>query len=346
MAKRKNSKKPKKAPSPKTRLKKLVASRPRSQVATGKRVARYRDKLKALRQISDRFDAKKLDKLIASKPRTKATKAARAKALRSIASTYKRVHLYLAVPHKIVKVRGGKSAKKNLEELRKYSGFLKLKGLRGVPIETYHPKKLRVRFDKQHRPTIAHKGGGSHKLFRFPHMPRSGGELIAFVEKMLEDKILPQGFYALATRHRFLIGGGSFIAERDALLGETQAFVEQYQLKDSGRLITLIYGLKWIGKSDEAVFKRLRETRDERLKFKNARERAKAEQAARASAAMDRYFKGTQAEKNLGLPSAHARGEAWKGAKTLADTQHIVKLSRARDSRKKLSDRARKTGRR
>lgn len=330
--------------SARTRLRNLTATRSRSQVSTGKRAATYAARLAALRQISDRFDAKKLDKLITVKPRTKAGKAARARAMRSVTSTYKRVQLYLAVPHKIVKVRPGKQAAKNLEELRKYSGFLKLKGLRGVPIETYHPKKLRVTFDKQSRPTIGHKGGGSSKFFRFPHMPRSGGELISFVEKMLKDRILPQGFYALATRHRFLIGGGSFIAERDALLEEVRRFVDQYG--QSGEVIRLMYGVKWIGNSDKAVWKRLRETRDERLKYKNARERAKNEQAARAIAAMDRYFKGTQAEKNLGLPSAHQRGEQWKGAKSLDDAKHIVKLSRARDSRRKQSERARKTGRR
>ena len=346
MAKRKVSRTPKKQLVASTRLRKLKAVVSRSVFQGGKRQAAYAQRLKVLRDVSNRFDAKKFDKVFASKPKTPAMRAARAKALRAVRSTYKKIRLYLAIPHKIVKVRPGKNAARNLEELRKYSGFVKIKGLRGVPIETYHPKKLRVKFDKDSRPTIGHKGGGSHKFFRFPHMPRSGDELIGFVDQMLKDKILPPGFYLLATRHRFLIGGGSFVTDRGALLDETRAFVEQYEVRDDGRLITLIYGLKWIAGSDKRALERKREAEDERLKYKNQRMRIKNEQAARAIAAMNRHFKGTRSEQVLGLPSAHARGEPWKGKQSLADARYTVKLSKARDSRKKMSERARKTGRR
>jgi len=341
MAKRKPAKRALKAS---TRLKKVAAGRSRAQVVTGKRVGAYASRLKQLRALTDRFDAQKFDKALASRPRTAAGKAARAKALRSVTSTYKRVRLYLAVPHKIVQVRPGKNARRNLEELRKYSGFAKIKGLRGVPVETYHPKKLRVTFDKQNRPTIAHKGGGSHKFFRFPHMPRNGDDLIGFVEQMLNDKILPQGYYVLASRHRFLIGGGSIMTDRDSLLNEVRRFVEQYGT--TPYVVKMIYGVKWITRSDQKMLQFQREAIDERKKYKRHRQEAKDARAARAIAAMDKYFKGTQHERVTGAPSAHARGEPWKEKVPLEEMQHTVKLSRARDSRKKLSERARKTGRR
>lgn len=284
----------------------------------GERASVYARKLKILREVSDRFDAKKLDALYVSKPRTAKGKAARAAALKRVASTFQKIKPFVHRSRKVLKPRAGKHAARNLEELRKYAGFVKIKGLRGVPLETYTPKNTRVKFDSAGRPTIS-VGKGAHKFFRFPHMPRSGDEVIAFVKQMLDEKTLPAGIYILASRHAFLIGGGSIMAERDALLSQVSEFVHQYEAQNP-EFIKLLFGLKWVAGSGDRAFARMENMRSERGRQKQLRHDLKAERAAREIRDMHRKFTGER------LP--------------------VTQMEKNRKAKIRLSERARKTGRR
>lgn len=284
----------------------------------GERASAYARKLKILREVSDRFDAKKLDNLYRSKPRTANGKRARATALKRVAATFQKVKPFVHRMHKVLKPRAGKHATRNLEELRKYAGFVKIRGLRGVPLETYTPKNTRVKFDRAGRVTVS-VGKGAHKLFRFPHMPRSGDEVIAFVEQMLKEKILPTGIYVLASRHAFLIGGGSIMADRDALLSQVRDFVHQYEMQNP-EFIKLLFGVKWVAGSGERAFERRKMMATERGRQKQLRLDLKNERAAREIRDMHRKFTGER------LP--------------------VTQMEKNRKAKMKLSERARKTGRR
>jgi hypothetical protein len=273
----------------------------------GKRASNYSYKLKALRTIVSGFDSKEFDKAYSAKPRTKAGKAARAKKLASVRSHFARVRPFVHRSHKVVKVKN----RAHLEELRKHVGLTKLKGLRAVPVPSPKPGKTRVKFDKKGRVTVT-VGAREEKIFRFPHMPRSADDAIEMLEAMLPD--MPFGFYLLATRHHFLLHG---IIERDSLVGELRAFFHQYRA--SPEFLRLLYGVKWLARSEKAAKERRTLERTERGRNKLERKRVASEKAARQIAAMDKAFK------RLGSM------EFVKGAKR---------------KRPRLSERARKTGRR
>lgn len=245
----------------------------------GKRASSYSYKLKALRQIVSGFDSKEFDKAYAAKPRTKAGKAKRAKTLAKVRSHFDRVRPFVHRSHKVVRVKN----KAHLEELRKHVGITKLKGLRAVPVPTAKPNKTRVKFDKAGRVSIT-VGAREEKLFRFPHMPRSADDAIAMLEGMLPE--MPFGFYVLATRHHFLLHG---IIERDALVGELRAFFHQY--RQSPEFLKLLYGVKWLARSQKAAQERRKLERTERGRHKLERKRVASEKAARQIAAMDKAFK-------------------------------------------------------
>jgi hypothetical protein len=245
----------------------------------GKRASSYSYKLSQLRKIVSGFDSKELDKAYLSKPRTKAGKAKRAATLAKVRGHFSRIRPFVHRSHKVVKVAN----KAHLEELRKHVGLTKLKGLRAVPVPSAKPSKTKVKFDKQGRVTIS-VGAREEKLFRFPHMPKTSDDAIAMVEQMLPE--LPAGFYVLATRHHFLLHG---IIERDALPGELRAFF--YQYRNSPEFLRLLYGVKWLARSQKAASERRKLERTERGRNKLERKRVSSEKAARQIAAMDKAFK-------------------------------------------------------
>ncbi len=245
----------------------------------GKRASNYAYKLSQLRKLVSGFDSKKLNTLYASAPTTKAGKAKRSRELARVRSHFSRIRPFVHRSHKIVRVKN----KAHLEELRKHVGLTKLKGLRAIPVPTAKPKATRVKFDKKGRVTIS-VGKREEKLFRFPHMPKTSDDAIAMVEEMLPE--LPSGFYVLATRHHFLLHG---IIERDALPGELRAFF--YQYRNSPEFLRLLYGVKWLARSQGAAQERRKLERTERGRNKLERKRVSSEKAARQIAAMDKAFK-------------------------------------------------------
>lgn len=272
----------------------------------GKRASNYSYKLKQLRTIVSGFDSKEFDKAYSAKPRTKAGKAKRAKVLAKVRSHFERVRPFVHRSHKVVRVRN----KAHLEELRKHVGLTKLKGLRAIPVPSPKPGKTKVKFDKAGRVSIT-VGKREEKLFRFPHMPRSADDAIEMLEGMLPD--MPFGFYVLATRHHFLLHG---IIERDALVGELRAFFHQYRA--SPEFLRLLYGVKWLARSQKPAMERRKLERTERGRNKLERKRVASEKAARQIAAMDKAFK------------------------RLGSMEFVT----GKRKRPRLSERARKTGRR
>jgi len=245
----------------------------------GKRASAYSYKLTQLRKVVSGFDSKELDRVYLAKPRTKAGKAKRAKVLAKVRGHFDRIRPFVHRSHKIVRVKN----KAHLEELRKHVGLTNLKGLRAIPVPTAKPSKTKVKFDRKGRVTIT-VGPREEKLFRFPHMPKTSDDAIAMVEQMLPE--LPAGFYVLATRHHFLLHG---IIERDALPGELRAFF--YQYRNSPEFLRLLYGVKWLARSQGAAQERRKLERTERGRQKLERKRVASEKAARQIAAMDKAFK-------------------------------------------------------
>lgn len=245
----------------------------------GKRASNYSYRLTQLRKIVAGFDSKEFDKAYTAKPRTKAGKARRSAQLAKVRAHFSRIRPYVHRVHKVVRVRN----KAHLEELRKHVGLTKIKGLRAVPVPTASPKKTRVKFDRKGRVSVV-VGKREEKIFRFPHLPKSSDDAIAMVEAMLPE--LPAGFYVLATRHHFLLHG---IIERDALPGELRAFF--YQYRQSPEFLKLLYGVKWLARSQHAAMERRKLERTERGRAKLERKRVASERAARQIAAMDKAFK-------------------------------------------------------
>lgn len=273
-------------------------------VIAGERAAKYAERLKTLRGVTSAFDAKKFSNLYKSRPRTDKGKRARLAALKKVATIFARVRPFVHRPHKVVKVRPSRNAARNLDELRKYAGFPSIKGLRGVPIASAKPKSIKVSFDRKGRPVV--KAMGRHeKLFRFPHMPRGGDDAIEMVEQMLADKQLPAGFYIVATRHHFLIGGAAILTDRESLAAEFRRFVYQYGPRNP-EFIKLIYGVKWIAGSGEAALRRREQMSTERGRVKAERERVSAEKKAREVRAMHYRFSGER----LPLPKLSKRARA------------------------------------
>lgn len=240
--------------------------------------------------MSSEFDAKKFDRVYKSAPRSENGKRVRRAMLQKVKRTFERVRPFVHQPHRVVKVRPGKNAARNLDELRKYAGFPILKGLRAIPVASAKPKSVRVTFDRKGRPTVSAMGR-EEKLFRFPHVPRSGDDAIEMLEAMLEDKKLPAGFYIAASRHTFLIGGAAFLADRDTLLEEFKRFVYNYA-PGNPAFIRLLYGVKWIAGSGAAALKRREEMSTERGRHKLERTRILEERKARELRAMHFRFTG------------------------------------------------------
>lgn len=245
----------------------------------GKRASNYSYKLNQLRKIVSGFDSKEFDKAYSARPRTKAGKAKRSRALAKVRSHFSRIRPYVHRSHKVVRVKN----RAHLEELRKHVGITKLKGLRAVPVPTPKPAKTRVKFDRKGRVSVT-VGAREEKIFRFPHMPKTADDAIAMLEAMLPE--MPFGFYVLATRHHFLLHG---VIERDALVGELRAFF--YQYRQSPEFLRLLYGVKWLARSEKAAQERRKLERTERGRLKLERKRIASEKAARQIAAMDKAFK-------------------------------------------------------
>lgn len=245
----------------------------------GKRASAYSYRLKALRSVVSGFDGKEFDRAYNAKPRTKAGKAKRSRMLANVRAHFARVRPFVHRSHKVVKVRN----KAHLEELRKFVGLTKLKGLRAVPVPTAKPNKTKVKFDRKGRVSVT-VGKREEKIFRFPHMPKSSDDAISMLESTLPQ--LPFGFYVLATRHHFLLHG---VIERDQLVGELRAFFHQY--RQSPEFLRLLYGVKWLARSERPANERRKLERTERGRVKLERKRVAAEKAARQIAAMDRAFK-------------------------------------------------------
>lgn len=248
----------------------------------GKRASAYSYRLSQLRKVVSGFDSKEFDKAYKSKPRTKAGKRKRASQLAKVRSHFARIRPFVHRSHKVVSVRN----KARLEELRKHVGLTKLKGLRAVPVPTAKPKQTAVKFDKNGRVSIR-IGKREEKIFRFPHMPTSSDDAIAMLEAMLSE--LPAGFYVLATRHHFLLHA---TIEREALVGELRAFF--YQYRNSPEFLRLLYGVKWLARSEKTARERRQLERTERGRQKLERKRIAAERAAKQIAAMDRAFKSAR----------------------------------------------------
>ncbi len=283
--------------------KKKKATKRASRV--GKRASAYSYKLSQLRKLVSGFDSKEFDKAYKAKPRTKAGKAKRERQLAKVRGHFARVRPFVHRSHKVVRVRN----KAHLEELRKHVGLTKLKGLKAIPVPTAQPKKTRVKFDRKGRPSVT-IGKREEKIFRFPHMPKTSDDAIAMLEAMIPE--LPAGFYVLATRHHFLLHS---VIEREALVSELRAFF--YQYRQSPEFLRLLYGVKWLARSQKAASERRKLERTERGREKLERKRVASEKAARQIAAMDKAFK------RLG------QMEYVRGAR-----------------RPRISERARKTGRR
>lgn len=263
----------------------------------GKRSSEYTRRLKLLREITSNFDAKRFAQAYDRKPSKQRTRD-----LRHVSEQYRRLKPWLVRTQKVFSSR----SKRNLEELRKVAGFPRIKGLRGVPIETAKPDRTRVTFDKRGRPTIK-TAGTQWKIFRFPRLPRDGwhtheGKRVfrtaaddaTFLMSELQ-KTLPAGVYVVMTRHHFLLHGS---IERDALTSEIKALAEEYNRRAPG-FARLIYGVKWIGRGDEAAEKRRRGELSEREARKIERKRIKNEKAAREIARMHKILTGQTLDKEL-----------------------------------------------
>ena len=263
-------------------------------VRVGKRASSYSYKLQQLRKVVSGFDSKEFDKAYSAKPRTKAGKAKRAKQLAKVRSHFSRVRPFMHRSHKVVRPKTAAQ----LEELRKFVGITKVKGLRAIPVPTAKPKSTSVKFDKDGRVRIS-IGKREEKIFRFPHMPRDSDDAIAMLEAMLPQ--MPYGFYVLATRHHFLLHG---TIERDQLVGELRAFFHQY--RQSPEFLRLLYGVKWLARSQETAETRRKLERTERGRQKLERKRINAERAAKQIAAMDKAFKSHRQQ----LPKLTKRARA------------------------------------
>jgi len=254
-------------------------------VIKGERAQAYSYKLNKLREIVDRFDAKKFDTAIRSKPRTEAGKKKRAALLRQVSKSFERVKPFVHRVHKVVRPKTGAQ----LEELRKAVGLNRFEGLRGVPVPGIQPKKIKVTFDKKGRVTIK-EGIMSAKLFRFPHMPRDGDDAIEMLEEMIDE--LPDGYYYLATRHTMLIHRGF---DKGQLLEGMRQFVYNYQ--SSPEFLRLMFGVKWVSGSIARMRKVRQALQSERGRAKLERHRIKNEKAAREIAAMHKKLTGQKLPK-------------------------------------------------
>lgn len=252
---------------------------------TSTRAAAYEQKLRKLREIVDRFDAKKFDKAFNSRPRTKAGKAERRALLRQVSAGFARVRPFVHRVHKVVKPR----TRAQLEELRKAVGLNKFAGLRGVPVPGVKPDKIRVKFDKKGRVTIK-EGVMTAKLFRFPHMPRDGEDAIEMLEAMMNE--LPEGYYFLATRHHMLIHRGF---DKGQLLEGLRQFVFRY--KASPEFLKLMFGVKWVSGSMQRMRKVREALQTERGRAKLARERVRHEKIAREIASQHKRLTGKRLPK-------------------------------------------------
>lgn len=244
------------------------------------RAAAYAAKLAKLREVVDRFDAKKFDKAFASKPRTEKGARERRALLRQVASTYKRVRPFVHRVHKVIAPKN----RAHLEELRKAVGFNKFEGLRGVPVPGVKPEKIKVKFDRKGRVTVQ-EGVMKAKLFRFPHMPHDGDDAIEMLEAMMKE--LPPGFYFLATRHHMLIHRGF---DKGQLLEGLRQFVYNYQ--GSPEFLRLMFGVKWVSGSLARMRKVREAMQTERGREKLMRERKKNERIAREIAAQHKRITG------------------------------------------------------
>lgn len=286
-----------------TRVERL-ARKTKTTKATAQRGSRsvdYQSKLKVLRQLSSEFDAKRFAAAFDTKPRTDKGKRERAAMLKKVSSTFKRVKPFVHRVHKVVSPRSAR----NLEELRKYAGFPPIKGLKAIPVATSKPATAKVTFDRKGRVSVT-SAGRTEKLFRFPHMPHDGEDAIEMVEKMV--KKLPAGFYIIATRHHFLLGGAAGIYERERLAEGFRKFV--YEYRASPEFLKLVYGLKWLAGTGETAQKRRHEMRTERGREKLERQRIREERAAREIAAMHKRLTGKELPHRATLPKLTKRARA------------------------------------
>jgi len=248
----------------------------------------YTYRLSVVRQVTAAFDAKKFDTLKFAKPRTAKQKAARRRKLNNFNRTYHRLRLYLEKPHKIVKVKN----KKQLDSLRSHLRIPKFKKMRGVPVLS-SAKRVTVRFDKKLRPLIREDGIGQ-KLFLFPHMPRShkrGKKFIdaeADAQRMLDAMLpdMPEGFYALATRHSFLI---SDVGDRESLKRDLAEFYNSYGR--APEFLKEIVGFKFLTNSIDAWQQWKDELKSQRAAVKGARKRQRLARALKEIIAMDKQLK-------------------------------------------------------
>lgn len=282
-----------------------------------KRLASYRARLKVLRQFSSEFDAKRFDKVLESKPRTSAGRAARKTALAKVARTYKRLAPYVARPHKVVAPKN----RANFEELRKYTGFMKLKGAKAIPVMSEQPKLLRVTFDKKNRVTIRVGKHYKEKFFRFPHVPFDVDDAVAMTEKMLPE--MPDGIYVIATRHHFLIPTS---ARKKFLPEKIRALYMMYGAQNP-EFVKLVFGFKWLASSTEVADRRLAALQSERARAKQTRKEHKARAAVVALKAMQ----------------AKLRGEPWRQKMSEEDAARLIRNAKRRAAN---TQRTRKTGRR
>lgn len=280
-----------------------------------KRLASYKARLKILREFTSEFDAKKFERVLLTAPRTESGRKKRRAVLQKVARSYQTLKPYVARPYKAVRPTNAK----NLEELRKYVGFAKLKGLRAVPVQSEAPKAVRVSFDKKHRPIIRVGKHYTEKFFRFPHMPQDVDDAVAMTEKMLPE--MPDGIYVIASRHHFLIPTS---ARRSLLVDELKKFYTRYGA-NSPEFVRLIFGFKWLASSSDVAHKRLEALKTERGKARLARQDARRSAVIKALKVMDAKLKS-------------ARGMTTDEAKKI--------LSNEKRRKARLSKRARATGRR
>jgi hypothetical protein len=274
-----------------------VAKRLKTAPATvikGEHRASYLYKLAKVREIVDRFDAKKYDKILNSRPRSERGKRERKAILQKVSRAFTQIKPFVHRTHKVIRPK----TRAQLEELRKVVGVNRFKGLRGIPVPGLRPEKIRVKFDRKGRATIR-EGLISSKLFRFRRMPRDGNDAIELLEDMMKD--LPQGLYLFATRHAFLIHKHY---DRDQLLQGMREFVYAYQA--SPDFLKLLYGVKWITGSDKRMNKVKKEIRTERGRQRLERDRIKQERAAREIAAVHKKLTG----QSLKLPKLTKRARA------------------------------------
>lgn len=280
MAKRRISKKQLRARAAKARDKKS-------------RAGTYAYKLSVLRKVVAGFDAKKYDALRLSKPRTDKGRAQRRRDLDKVAAAFRRVKPYVTRPHKFVAPKN----KKHFETLRDYSRVPRFRKMRAIPYPS-SAKKVSIRFDKKGRPTVK-EDGTTTKFFLFPRTPRgrviveadgskrfidAQQDAVEMLKAMLPE--MPEGFYALMTKHQFLI---SDVGDRDSLVADLQDFHNAYS--DAPEFTGMLVGFKYLTDSIDQWMQWKKEMHSKREAEKGARKRQRLAKALKEIIAMDKQLK-------------------------------------------------------